>query len=65
MKRIIDSISVGRREEHICDTCGATLKIDNATLAANAIYLTHLDTEYDFCNWQCLLQFIVDELKKE
>ena len=65
MKRTIDSISVGRREERICDTCEATLKIDDATLAVNAIYLTHVDTEYDFCNWQCLLEFIKQEITKE
>jgi hypothetical protein len=44
--------------EKICDTCGKKLNgIDDLIL--------NIDSEdYDFCNYTCLLQFIVQEIKK-
>jgi hypothetical protein len=65
MKRILETISEGRRDERICDTCGATLKINEVQVIFDSIHLEYIDTEYAFCSWQCLLPFIVEELKKE
>jgi len=56
-------------EETICDTCGKQLSIDGQLIYeignVTLINLKLNSTEYDFCSYQCLLKFIVKELKKE
>ena len=46
----------------ICDTCGTALEnqilIDRITLILG-------DTEYNFCSYPCMVQFLINELKKE
>ena len=43
-----------------CDTCNGVGEIKNPFIEVKI-----LDTNYDFCSLQCLLKFIVEELKKE
>lgn len=54
--------------ETICDTCGNLItsygyKICSLGEIRNII-LSIEETSYDFCSYQCLLKFIVEELKK-
>ena len=56
-----------------CEICGMILrefpiseigtKIFN--LKGNSIELRIEGTDYDFCSMQCLLRFVLDEIKKE
>jgi len=53
--------------EILCDTCG---KSDNngelIPIRIDFSYGHSLDGEkYDFCNYSCLLKFIIEEIKKE
>jgi hypothetical protein len=55
----------------VCDTCGKKLSIGNNGMMVREMgnpYPLQLrvgDTDYDFCSYKCLLNFIVEELKKE
>jgi len=61
MKKEIKCTECGEmyNSEYICDTCGK--KEELCFMIALRIDLD----EYHFCSYQCLLQFIVAELKKE
>jgi len=50
-----------------CDTCGkSTESGEFIPIRIEFGYGSNLDGEaYDFCSYQCLLRFIIDELKKE
>jgi len=50
-----------------CDTCGkSTEEGEFIPIHIDFGYGHPLDTsEYDFCSYQCLLKFIIEELKKE
>ena len=53
-------------ENFFCDTCGNNLTIDcKLPITISFGYGSPLDgEEYHFCSYQCLLRFIIDELKK-
>ena len=52
------------KSEYICDTCGKKLEIIPITLIFG--YGSSLDgATYDFCDNECLLQFILGEMKKQ
>lgn len=64
MKRIIQQ----EKYEYKCDTCGKDLlkEINGIPITVEFSYGSPLDgEEYHFCNYQHLLEFIVNELKKE
>ena len=46
-----------------CDTCGKICYFNE--IGETALILKIGDTDYHFCNYQCLLQFIVGELRKQ
>ena len=48
-----------------CDECSKSLPETIRTLYFDVFTLEIGDTHYHFCNWKCLLKFIVEELKKE
>jgi hypothetical protein len=56
------------KEDYYCDTCENNL-LDTyygIPIEISFSYGHILDgSEYHFCNWQCLLQFILDEQKKK
>lgn len=61
MKKLIQS----EEYEYYCDTCGNQLEI-GVPITISFGYGHNLDgEEYHFCNYQCLLPFILGELKKE
>ena len=48
--------------EYICDVCGK----DDIPFTLSCGYGSDLDGEqYEFCSFQCMLQFIKDELSKQ
>ncbi len=54
--------------EYICDTCGEKTiqKFFGIPITISFGYGHILDgEEYHFCSYQCLLKFIIEELKKE
>lgn len=52
--------------ECICDTCGKYLDMYDIKLMPAPIELHYKDgVIYDFCNYTCLLKFIVEEIKKQ
>ena len=55
--------------ETLCDTCGKQLSINGQIICEigknTIINLEINNTNYDFCNYSCLLQFIVEELRKQ
>jgi len=55
--------------EIICDVCGGTLSHYGYLICEvgknSPISLTINGIEYDFCNYKCLLKFILGELQKE
>jgi hypothetical protein len=57
------------REVMKCESCEHPIHINfKCDMCGNAPCFLHLsvfDTDYDFCNWKCLLKFIVAELRKE
>jgi len=56
----------GSFEKYLCDTCGANLFL-GVPITLSFGYGSNLDgsEEYHFCNYKCLLQFTLGELKKE
>jgi len=64
MKKLIQA----EKFEYYCDTCEKNL-CDHYYGVPIDIYFGYghvLDGEnYHFCNYQCLLRFIIDELKKQ
>jgi hypothetical protein len=60
MKEIVRCVQCGCTADTLykCDTCGESNWLPNLTLIVDL-------EEYHFCNYQCLLKFIVEELKKE
>lgn len=61
MKKLIQS----EKYLYNCDTCGDQLEI-GVPITISFGYGHGLDgEEYHFCKYQCLLTFILDELKKE
>jgi hypothetical protein len=58
MKKLIQEA----KYDIICDTCGRDLDFQ---LKSDRIRLTILDTDYDFCSLECLLDFINAESTKE
>jgi YHS domain-containing protein len=64
MKRLIQA----EKYEYYCDTCGIDLykEIYGVPITIEFSYGHPLDgSEYHFCNYTCLLQFIIAELNKE
>lgn len=58
MKKEIICKECGHRfGNYRCDTCGENIFIPSLFLIIDL-------EEYNFCNYQCLLQFIMNELKK-
>jgi hypothetical protein len=55
--------------DYYCDTCETKLTTNGHFVwklgMSTSIELGVNGTEYDFCNYQCLLKFILEELKKE
>ena len=47
----------------VCDTCGEICEFHE--IGETALILKINDSEYHFCNYSCLLKFILEELKKE
>ncbi len=54
--------------ECYCDTCSAQLTNDGHFTyevgKPTIIELRINGTEYEFCNWKCLLKFVIEEIKK-
>jgi hypothetical protein len=48
----------------ICDTCGENNGSHENIYQDTFIQLKFNDTEYSFCNFVCLLEFVIAELKK-
>jgi predicted RNA-binding Zn-ribbon protein involved in translation (DUF1610 family) len=61
--------------DYYCDTCGNNLTQKrnhyiqelgkSIAVRDSSIILNFNEVGYDFCNYQCLLKFILEELKKE
>jgi hypothetical protein len=51
--------------EIICDTCGTKLNLIYELGEDTVIELKFNGVDYDFCNWKCLLSFVLGELKKQ
>ncbi len=51
-----------------CDTCGEKLTNHGFLIyeigKSTNLKLNINSTDYDFCNYRCLLKFIIDEIKK-
>jgi len=70
MKKQMQCTECGQQSnsDYYCDTCGDNLitKCQGIPITISFGYGSNLDgEEYHFCNYQCLLKFIVEELKKE
>lgn len=52
---------------HKCDTCGkSTEQGESIPIRIEFSYGHDLDgAYYDFCNYDCLLKFVIEEIKKE
>lgn len=54
---------------YICDTCGKQLSHKGYIIREVGSFfplkLTAGEIDYDFCNWKCILNFIIAELTKE
>ena len=51
--------------ETICDTCGKSLGRYRNIHENTFVQMQYNDTNYDFCDYKCLLNFINAELTKE
>jgi len=49
----------------ICDTCEQNLDMYDIKLMKPPIKLNYYSTDYDFCNYKCLLTFVIQEINKE
>lgn len=47
-------------ERTVCDTCGQNVSETNVRVG-----LRVRDTDYHFCNYQCLSKYIIEQLKHE
>ena len=47
----------------VCDTCGKICEFNE--IGETALILKISDTDYHFCNYGCLLDFTLNEYKKE
>lgn len=70
MKKIIQCTECGQdsQPDYFCDTCGENLvtKFHGIPITISFGYGSNLDgEEYHFCEYKCLLRFIIEELKKE
>ena len=56
-------------DEIVCDVCGTQLSSGGYIIQECGnkfpIEMTFNGIECAFCNWQCLLKFILEEIKKE
>jgi len=66
--RICDCCNQPVLADFICDTCGEDLltKYFGVPITVNFSYGHPLDgSEYHFCNYKCLLQYVARELSKQ